>query len=45
MKPPDETLESEGSRQKLIRRNVLLLSALALAFYFGFMYVVYTRTP
>ena len=45
MKPVQETLESDSNRQKRIRRNVLVLAALALAFYFGFMYVVYTRTP
>jgi hypothetical protein len=35
----------DGQRQARIRRNVLLLVALALAFYFGFIYMVYTRSP
>jgi len=39
-------LETDDSRrQARIRRNVLLLVVLALAFYFGFIYMVYTRSP
>jgi hypothetical protein len=40
-----ETLETDSNRQRRIRRNVLLLAALALAFYFGFIYMVYSRSP
>lgn len=36
---------TDMSRRQRIRRNVLLLVALALAFYFGFIYLVVTRTP
>jgi len=37
--------ESDGERRQRIRRNVLLLAGLALAFYFGFIYLVVTRSP
>jgi len=40
-----ENLETDSNRQRRIRRNVLLLAALALAFYFGFIYMVYSRSP
>jgi hypothetical protein len=40
-----DTLETDQNRQSRIRRNVLLLAAIALAFYFGFIYMVYTRSP
>jgi len=36
---------SDGERRQRIRRNVLLLVGLALAFYFGFIYLVLTRSP
>ena len=45
MKVGQETLETDSNRQSRIRRNVLLLAAIALAFYFGFIYMVYTRSP
>lgn len=34
---------ADGERRQRIRRNVLLLVGLALAFYFGFIYLVVTR--
>ncbi len=40
-----DTVETNQARQSRIRRNVLLLSAIALAFYFGFIYMVYSRSP
>jgi hypothetical protein len=45
VKVEQQLLESDSQRQKRIRRNVLLLAALALAFYFGFIYTVFTRAP
>ncbi len=39
-----EALSESGRRQR-IRRNVLLLVGLALVFYFGFIYLVVTRSP
>jgi hypothetical protein len=45
MKAGQDSLETDGNRRSRIRRNVLLLAALALAFYFGFIYMVYTRSP
>ena len=45
MKAGREAVETDNNRQSRIRRNVLLLTALALAFYFGFIYMVYTRSP
>lgn len=45
MKAGQDSLETDENRRSRIRRNVLLLAALALAFYFGFIYMVYTRSP
>jgi|PlaIllAssembly_1097288.scaffolds.fasta_scaffold2966817_2 hypothetical protein len=46
MKAGQDILETDDqNRRSRIRRNVLLLAALALAFYFGFIYMVYTRSP
>jgi hypothetical protein len=39
------TEETDANRQSRIRRNVLLLAAISLAFYFGFIYMVYSRSP
>ncbi len=38
-------METDSNRKNRIRRNVLLLAAIALAFYFGFIYMVYSRSP
>lgn len=35
--------EVDSERRQRIRRNVVLLVGLALAFYFGFIYLVVTR--
>jgi hypothetical protein len=45
MKVGQETMETDSNRKNRIRRNVLLLAAIALAFYFGFIYMVYSRSP
>lgn len=36
---------SDSERRSRIRRNVLLLVGVALAFYVGFIYLVVTRSP
>jgi hypothetical protein len=45
MKVGQKTLETDRNQKNRIRRNVLLLAAIALAFYFGFIYMVYSRSP